>query len=72
MEMLIMAIVVTFIFGSFSYMLLKHPESVLTVSSFSEQLSRKPILAKFLKFMGWWCLLLVIGIWIIAIISLFE
>lgn len=70
--MFIMAILVTLIFGTFSYMLLKHPDSVLKVSSFSDKFSEKPFLKKFLKFMGWWFLLLVLGIWIIAIISLFE
>ncbi|WP_313803531.1 hypothetical protein [Cytobacillus sp.] len=70
MEMFIIAIVFTLIFGSFSYMLLKHPEKVLEVSSFSNKWSQKPFLKKFLKFMGWWFLLLVIGAWILSIISL--
>ncbi|GIN23096.1 hypothetical protein J1TS3_42300 [Siminovitchia fordii] len=67
-----MAILVTLIFGTFSYMLLKHPDGVLKVSSFSDKFSEKPFLKKFIKFMGWWFLIIVIGVWIIAIISLFE
>lgn len=70
--MFIMAILVTLIFGTFSYMLLKHPDGVLKVSSFSDKFSEKPFLKKFIKFMGWWFLIIVIGVWIIAIISLFE
>ncbi len=72
MEMFVIAIIFTLIFGTFSYMLLKHPEGVLKVSSFSDKFSEKPFLKKFLKFMGWWFFLLVIGVWIISIISLFE
>lgn len=71
MEMFIIAILFTLIFGTFSYMLLKYPEKVLEVSSFSDKWSQKPFLNKFLKFMGWWFLLLVIGAWILSIISLF-
>lgn len=70
--MFIMAILVTLIFGTFSYMLLKHPDGVLKVSSFSDKFSEKPFLKKLIKFMGWWFLIIVIGVWIIAIISLFE
>lgn len=70
--MFIMAILVTLIFGTFSYMLLKHPDSVLKVSSFSGKFFEKPSLKKFLKVMGWWFLVIVAGTWIIAIISLFE
>ncbi|MDD1504274.1 MULTISPECIES: hypothetical protein [unclassified Lysinibacillus] len=70
--MFIMAILVTLIFGSFSYMLLKFPEDFLKMSSFSDKFTEKPFLKKFVKFMGWWFLLLVVGVWIIAIISLFE
>lgn len=72
MEMFVVAILFTLIFGSFSYMLLKNPEAVLKVSSFSQKSSEKPRLKKFVKIMGWWFLLLVIGVWIIAAISLFE
>lgn len=68
--MFIVAIFVTLIFGMFSYMLLKNTESLLEMSSF--KFSDKPISKKFLKFMGWWFLLLVIASWILAIISLFE
>jgi len=67
-----MAILVTLIFGSFSYMLLKFPEDFLKMSSFSDKITEKPFLKKFVKFTGWWFLILVIGIWIIAFISLFE
>ncbi|WP_255505292.1 hypothetical protein [Lysinibacillus sphaericus] len=70
--MFIMAILVTLIFGSFSYMLLKFPEDFLKMSSFSDKFTKKPFLKKFVKFTGWWFLILVVGVWIIAIISLFE
>ncbi|MDM5248626.1 MULTISPECIES: hypothetical protein [unclassified Lysinibacillus] len=72
MEMFIVAILITLIFGSISYMLLKHPEGAIQMSSFSDDFKKKPILKKFIKFMGWWFLLLVIAAWIVAIISLFE
>ncbi|MGE7690000.1 hypothetical protein ACQKMI_12435 [Lysinibacillus sp. NPDC097214] len=70
--MFIMAILVTLIFGSFSYMLLKFPEDFLKMSSFSEKITKKPFLKKYVQFTGWWFLIIVIGIWIIAILSLFE
>ena len=72
MAIFIMAILVTLIFGSFSYMLLKNTEDFLKMSSFSEKFIKKSFLKKFVKFMGWWFLILVIGVWIIAILSLFE
>ncbi|MGE7953453.1 hypothetical protein [Lysinibacillus xylanilyticus] len=67
-----MAIVITLIFGSISYMLLKHPEGAIQMSSFSDKFKKKPFLKTYIKFMGWWFLLLVIAAWIVAIISLFE
>ncbi|SKC10558.1 hypothetical protein SAMN06295926_12359 [Lysinibacillus sp. AC-3] len=70
--MFIMAILVTLIFGSFSYMLLKFPDDFLKMSSFSEKFIKKSFLKKYVKFIGWWFLILVIGVWIIAILSLFE
>jgi len=72
LEMFIVAIVITLIFGSISYMLLKHPEGAIQMSSFSDKFKKKPFLKKYIKFMGWWFLLLVIAAWIVAIISLFE
>lgn len=68
--MFIIALLITLIFGMFSYMLLKNTESVQKMSSF--KFSEKPIFKKFLRFMGWWFLLLVIAAWIVAFISLFE
>ncbi|MEX3743982.1 MULTISPECIES: hypothetical protein [Lysinibacillus] len=70
--MFIVAIVITLIFGSISYMLLKHPEGAIQMSSFSDKFKKKPFLKTYIKFMGWWFLLLVIAAWIVAIISLFE
>lgn len=72
LEMFIVAILITLIFGSISYMLLKHPEGAIQLSSFSDDFKKKPFLKMFLKFMGWWFLLLVIAAWIVAFISLFE
>ncbi|MED3574647.1 hypothetical protein [Cytobacillus praedii] len=72
MEVFVISLLFTLIFGTFSYMLLKHPEGVLKVSSFSHRFSEKPFLKKFLMFMGWWFLLLVIGVWIIFIVTLFK
>ncbi|MGE7944773.1 hypothetical protein ACQKNB_22190 [Lysinibacillus xylanilyticus] len=72
MEMFIVAILITLIFGSISYMLLKHPEGAIQMSSFSDKFKKKPFLKTYIKFMGWWFLLLVIAAWIVAIISLFE
>ncbi len=72
LEMFIMAILVTLIFGSFSYMLLSYPEDFLKMSSFSAKFIKKSFLKKYVKFMGWWFLIIVIGIWIIAIISIFQ
>ncbi|MFJ8459174.1 hypothetical protein ACIQ57_08585 [Lysinibacillus xylanilyticus] len=70
--MFIVAIVITLIFGSISYMLLKNPEGAIQMSSFSDKFKKKPFLKTYIKFMGWWFLLLVIAAWIVAIISLFE
>ncbi|MFJ7183928.1 hypothetical protein [Lysinibacillus xylanilyticus] len=72
LELFIVAILITLIFGSISYMLLKHPEGAIQMSSFSDEFKKKPFFRMFLKFMGWWFLLLVIAAWIVAIISLFE
>ncbi|MGA3598997.1 hypothetical protein [Lysinibacillus agricola] len=70
--MFIVAILITLIFGSISYMLLKHPEGAIQMSSFSDKFKKKPFLKTYIKFMGWWFLLLVIAAWVVAIISLFE
>ena len=72
LEMFIVAILITLIFGSISYMLLKHPEGAIQMSSFSDEFKKKPFFKMFLKFMGWWFLLLVIAAWVVAFISLFE
>ncbi|WP_126293780.1 hypothetical protein [Lysinibacillus telephonicus] len=67
-----MAILFTLIFGSFSYLLLKNTDSVLKTTSFSKKFTNNPLLKKFLVFMGWWFLIIVAGVWVIAIITLFE
>lgn len=69
METFIAAIWVTFIFGSFSYMLLKYPHDVLKVSPFSRKFTENPLLKIFIKFVGWIFLLLVISVWTEAIVT---
>ncbi|KIL74965.1 hypothetical protein [Bacillus badius] len=72
MELFVVAILVSLIFGSFSYMLLQHADSVLKVSSFSKERLENPFIKRLIKFMGWWFLFLVAAVWILAIVSLFD
>lgn len=67
--MFMTAIWVTFIFGSFSYIMLKYPHEVLKVSPFSRGFAESPLLKIYIQFVGWVFVLLIIGVWTDAFIQ---